>query len=85
MNVNENISKEFSKFGKSRKHDVQAAQRVITTTVVAPSTSRQQMVATMSKLLHISRKTFHKHTRFRVRVDEDDEGTCWHLISRKPY
>jgi hypothetical protein len=66
VNVTENVSKEFSKFGKSRKPDVQATCREITTVFVAPSTSRQQMVATMSKLLHVSRKTLHKHTKFRV-------------------
>ena len=84
MNVTKNISKEFSKFGKLRKPYAQVACREITTTIMAPSTSRQQMVATMSKLIHVSRKTLHKHTKFRVRVDENDESSCWDLITRKP-
>ena len=56
VNATKNISKAFYKFGKSRKPDVQASCRVITIVVVAPSTSRKQMVATMLKLLHVSRK-----------------------------
>ena len=49
MNVTESISKPFSIFGKSRKLDVRVVHREITTVGVAPSTSRQQMVAAMSK------------------------------------
>ena len=66
VNVIENISKEFSKFGKSRKLDVRVAHREITIVVVAPSTSRQQMLTAMSKLLYVSRKKLHKHTKFMV-------------------
>lgn len=39
----------------------------------------------MSKLLHVSRKTLHKYTKFRVRIDENDEATCWAFICRQPY
>jgi hypothetical protein len=52
VNVTKNISKSFSKFGKSRKLDVQVACREITIVIVVPITSRQQMEATMSKFLH---------------------------------
>lgn len=85
VNVIENISKPFSKIGKSRKLNVRASHRAITIAIVAPSTLRQRMVATMSKLLHVLRKTLHKHTKFRVWVDENDEVSCWDLITRKPY
>ena len=43
------------------------------------------MVATMSKLLHVSRKTLHKYTKFRVKIDENDEVACWNLICREAY
>ena len=43
------------------------------------------MVATMTKLIYVSRKTFHKHTKFRVRVDENDEVVCWDLIIEETY
>jgi len=39
---------------------------------MAPRTLRSQMMKTMSKLLHVSRKTLHKHTKFRVQIDEYD-------------
>ena len=38
------------------------------------------MVTTMSKLLHVSKKTLHKYTKFRVKIDENDEVACWALI-----
>ena len=84
--VTENISNALSSFGKSRKVDIRAARRAITTAVVTPRTStKHQIVATMSKLLHVSRKTLHKYTKFRVRIDENDEATCWAFICRQPY
>ena len=43
------------------------------------------MVATMSKLLHVSRKTLHKYTKFRVKIDKNDEAACWALICREEY
>ena len=43
------------------------------------------MVATMSKLLHVSRKKLHKYTKFRVKIDENNEASCWPLICREAY
>ena len=51
----------------------------------APTTSLTWMVEIMSKLLHVSRKTLDKYTKFRVWIDENNEATCWVLICRKPY
>ena len=59
-NVTENVTTALSAFGKSRKTDISAACREITTAIVARSTSRNQMVATISKVLHVLRKTLHK-------------------------
>ena len=39
----------------------------------------------MSKLLHISRKTLQKYTKFKVKIDENDEASCWALICREAY
>ena len=69
-NVIEYVTTELSAFGKSRKTDISAACREITTAIVAQSTSRNRMVATMSKLLHVSRKTLHKYTKFRLKIYE---------------
>ena len=43
------------------------------------------MVATMSKMLHVSIKTLHKYTKFRVNIDENDQASCWALICREGY
>ena len=84
-NVTENITTALSTFGNSRKTDINAARREITTVIMARNTSRNRMVTTMSKLLHISRKTLHKYTKFRVKMDEKDEATCWALICKESY
>ena len=44
VNIIRNISKALSMFGKSRKYRIQANRRDITTIIVAPRTSRIQMV-----------------------------------------
>jgi hypothetical protein len=45
-----------------------------TTTVVAPSTSRNQMVATMASFPHVSKRTLFKYTKFKVWIDENDDA-----------
>ena len=85
VNAAKNISKAFSKFGKYIKLDNQTTCHIIMTTTVESRTSSHQTVTTMSKLLHILRKTLHKHTKFRVQVDENDEATRWDFICRKPH
>lgn len=39
----------------------------------------------MSKLFHSLRETLHKHTKFKVQVNENDEVACWALITTQPY
>ena len=75
-NVTENVAIALSAFGKLRKTDISDARREITTAIVAQSTSINQMVTTMSKLLHVSRKKLHKYTKFRVKIEENDEVGC---------
>ena len=84
-NVIENVTTALFAFGKSRKTDISAARRAITTSIVARSTSRNQMVATMSKLLHVSRKPLHKYPKFGVKIDENDETSCCALICKESY
>ena len=84
-NVTENVTTALYAFGNSRQTDSSAARREITTSIVARRTSRNRMVETMSKLLHVSRKTLHKYTKFRVKTDENDEVACWALVCREAY
>ena len=67
-NVTENVTTTLSTFGKLRKTNISVARREITTAIVAQSTSRNRMVSTMSKLLHVSRKKLHKYTKFKLLV-----------------
>ena len=54
--VTENVTTALFTFGNSRKTDIRDARREITTPIVAQRTSRNRMVTTMSKLLHVLRK-----------------------------
>ena len=62
-NVIEKVTTALSAFGKSRKTNISITRREITTAIVARNTSRNRRVVTMSKLLHVSRKTLHKYTK----------------------
>jgi hypothetical protein len=73
-NVTKNISKESSKFVKSRRSYTNDANKIITIAIVVPRNSRYQMVETMSKLFYASKKTLHKHTKFKVQVYENNEA-----------
>ena len=84
-NAIENVITTLCSFGKSRNDDVPVAHREITTIVMSRSTSRNRMVATMSSLLKVSKRTLFKYTKFRVRIDENDEVACWALICREAY
>ena len=39
----------------------------------------------MARALGTSRKTFHKHQKFRLQIDVNDELACWRAIFRQPY
>jgi hypothetical protein len=39
----------------------------------------------MEKLLGTTPKTLHKHKKFRVQLDVNDELACWAIICRHPY
>ena len=49
-NVTKNVTTTLCAFGKSRKTDISIVCREITTAIVARITSRNRMVATISKL-----------------------------------
>ena len=81
----ENIKIALSSFGKSRNDNIRDVRREITMAIAAPSTSRNQMVSTMASSLNVSKRILFKYTKFRVRIDENDEASCWDLICREPY
>ena len=82
-NVTKNVTTALAEIGKSGKTYIKATRGEITTAIVAWSTSINRMVTTMSKLLHVS--TLHKYTKFRVKIDENDETSCCALICKESY
>ena len=72
-------------FKKSIKLDIHATHREIATFFVELTNSRNRMVATMSSLLKVSKRTLFKYTKFRVQIDENGEVACWALICRQHY
>jgi len=53
--------------------------------VVSSSTKENRLVKSMARALGTSQKTFHKHQKFRLQIDVNDELTCWRAIRRQPY
>ena len=53
--------------------------------VVSSSTKENRLVKSMARALGTSRKNLHKHRKFRLQIDVNDEITCWRAICRQPY
>lgn len=86
LNVNVYISKELFEFRKSKKPNIWATHREITTIVVAPRTLRNQMVTICQNCYTFQEKhcTSILDLGFRY-IKNYDESTCWALICRKPF
>jgi hypothetical protein len=85
LNVFDNITSVLKSFGKSRKIDVIVACRAIQTTFVSSSNIKDCLTRHMEKTMGTSRKTLHKHRKFQLQIDANDELACWTVISRQPY
>jgi hypothetical protein len=85
QNVFDNITSVLKAFGKSRKKDTSVACRVIQTTIVSSSNIKDRLTRHMEKTMGTSRKTLHKHRKFRLQIDANNELACWTMISRQPY
>ena len=44
--------------------------------VVSPSTKDNRLVKSMARALGTSRKNLHKHRKFRLQIDVNDELDC---------
>ena len=85
MSFFDNITSVLKDFGKSRKEDVFVARREIQTTIVSSSNIKDHLTRHMEKMMGMSRKTLHKHRKFRLQIDATDELGCWTVISRQRY
>ena len=54
-------------------------------TLVSSSTKETCLVKSMTQALGTSRKTLHKHRKFQLQIDVNDELTCWTAIFSQPY
>ena len=53
--------------------------------VVSSSTKENHLVKSTARALGTSRKTLHKHWKFRLQIDVNDELSFQRAICRKPY
>jgi hypothetical protein len=81
-NIFDNITSVLKAIGKSRKKYVSVAHRAIQTTIVSSSNVKYPLTQHMEKMMGTSRKTLHKHRKFRLKIDANDELACWTMISR---
>ena len=83
-NVIQNINSAINSIRNYRQKNVSVAHREIHMVVVS-NTKENFLVKSMARALGTSRKTLHKHQKFRFQIYVNDELTCWTAICRKPY
>ena len=79
-NVIQNINSALNSIGRSRKKSDLDAHREIRMVVVSSSTKDNCWVKYMAQALGTSRKNLHKHQKFRLQIDVNDELACWTVI-----
>ena len=84
-NVIQNINSAINSIRIFIQKNVSNACREIHMAVVSSSTKENRLVKSMAQVLGTSRKTLHKHQKFRLQIDVNDELACWRAICRKPY
>ena len=84
-NVIQNINSAINSIRISRQKNVSVVRREIHMAVVSSSTKENLLVKSMARALGTSQKNLHKHRKFRLQIDVNDEITCWRDICRQPY
>ena len=83
-NAIQNISSTINSIKRSRDKNVSIVCRGIHMAMVSSSTKENCLVTSMAQALGTSRKTLHKHWKFQLQVDVNDEIDCWRAICRQP-
>ena len=83
--VIQNISSTINSIKRSREKNVSIVRRGIQMAIVSSSTKDNRLVTSMARALGTSRKNLHKHQKFRLQIDVNDELSCWRAICRQPY
>ena len=81
-NVIQNKNSGINSIRRSRQKNVSVVHREILMTVVSSSTKENRLVKSMAGALGTSGKTLHKHRKFRLQIDVNDELTFWTFICR---
>ena len=84
-NVIHNINSAINSIIRSRQKNVSVACREIHMAVVSSSTKENRLVKSMAQALGTSQKNLHKHRKFWLQIDVNDELACWRVICRQPY
>ena len=82
--VIKNVSSAIKSIKRSRDKDVSNIRRGIQMAMVPPSTRENRLITSMARALGTSRKNLHKHRKFRLQIDVNDELACWRAICRQP-
>ena len=61
------------------------ARRAIQIAIVSASTGQKCMTTQLAQAIGTSRKTLYKHSKFRMKINENDELACWEIICRQAY
>ena len=83
-NVIQNINSDINSIRRSRQKTISLVHRAIHMAVFSSSTKENRLV-NMARALGTSRKTLHKHQKFQLQIDVNDELACWRAICRQPY
>ena len=83
--VIKNMSSAIKSINRYREKDVSIVRRGIQMAMVSSSTQENRLVTSMARALGTSRKFLHKHRKFRLQLDVNDELACWRDICRQPY
>ena len=83
-NVIQNISSAINSIRRSREKNVSILRRGIHMAMVSSSTKENHLVTSMARALGTSQKTLHKHRKFWLQIDVNDELACWRAICRQP-
>ena len=81
-NVIQNINSAINSMKRSRQKNVSVVHREIHMAVVSSSTKEIRLLKSMARALGTSRKTLHKHRKFLLQIDVNDEIASWRDICR---
>ena len=76
-NVIQNINSAINSIRRSRQKNVSVVRREIHMAVISSSNKENHLVKSMARAFGTSQKNLHKHWKFRLQIDVNDELTCW--------